>query len=345
MRSVSWRVSGRSRTLPASPERQGRTLIRRADAWPTFVGNVLSWTKLRQISVSRQLEGGRSARCRRSAWRRVRHSNSRGLAPNTLSNNADQRSPASATIRGLHSPVPADRGGEPSSACKFVIVGVANHAGPDGTGAFPSVATLIRYTGLSERTVCTCLGPTGGRWHLTVRSRHRRGPAQAARPPPAGLGFESEPGPRRPDRRASSAQVYHTSRTRRRWSRRSSITRRRQLWAARSDAAVAGQPRELAGLAGLPGQAPGRAWVPGATPIGLLAACRAGCCSPRCSAAPKPLTAAQDAMLALTVHERPPEPGNPGAPPGPNPAEDRRGLRRSGSPVPSRPACLRRGGG
>jgi Helix-turn-helix domain len=54
-------------------------------------------------------------------------------------------------------PVPADRGSQPSSACKFVLVGLANHAGPDGTGAFPSVATLIRYTGLSERTVRTCL--------------------------------------------------------------------------------------------------------------------------------------------------------------------------------------------
>ena len=54
-------------------------------------------------------------------------------------------------------PVPADRGGQPSSACKFVLVGLANHAGPDGTGAFPSVATLVRYTGLSERTVRTCL--------------------------------------------------------------------------------------------------------------------------------------------------------------------------------------------
>jgi Helix-turn-helix domain len=42
-------------------------------------------------------------------------------------------------------------------ACKFVLVGLANHAGPDGTGAFPSVATLVRYTGLSERTVRTCL--------------------------------------------------------------------------------------------------------------------------------------------------------------------------------------------
>src|SRR5579859_2143698 len=54
-------------------------------------------------------------------------------------------------------PVPVDRGGQPSSACKFVLVGLANHAGPDGMGAFPSVATLVRYTGLSERTVRTCL--------------------------------------------------------------------------------------------------------------------------------------------------------------------------------------------
>jgi hypothetical protein len=54
-------------------------------------------------------------------------------------------------------PVPADRSGQPSSACKFVLVGLANHAGPDGTGAFPSAATLVRYTGLSERTVRTCL--------------------------------------------------------------------------------------------------------------------------------------------------------------------------------------------
>jgi Helix-turn-helix domain len=54
-------------------------------------------------------------------------------------------------------PVPAGRGGQPSSACKFVLVGLANHAGPDGTGAFPSVATLVRYTGLAERTARTCL--------------------------------------------------------------------------------------------------------------------------------------------------------------------------------------------
>jgi hypothetical protein len=38
-----------------------------------------------------------------------------------------------------------------------VVVGLANHAGPDGTAAFPSLARLVRYTGLAERTVRTCL--------------------------------------------------------------------------------------------------------------------------------------------------------------------------------------------
>jgi hypothetical protein len=49
-------------------------------------------------------------------------------------------------------PVSADRGGQPSTACKFVLVGLANHARPDGTGAFPSVATLVRYTGQVHRS-------------------------------------------------------------------------------------------------------------------------------------------------------------------------------------------------
>ena len=38
-----------------------------------------------------------------------------------------------------------------------MLVGLANHAGPDGTAAFPSVRTLMRYTGLAERTVRACL--------------------------------------------------------------------------------------------------------------------------------------------------------------------------------------------
>lgn len=52
--------------------------------------------------------------------------------------------------------MPRHRDGQLSSACKF-LVGMANHAGPVGAGAFPSAATLVRYTVLSERTVRTCL--------------------------------------------------------------------------------------------------------------------------------------------------------------------------------------------
>jgi hypothetical protein len=59
-------------------------------------------------------------------------------------------------------PVPIDPGGgrkapQPNSACAFVLVGLANHAGPDGKDAFPGVPTLMRYTRLSERTVRTAL--------------------------------------------------------------------------------------------------------------------------------------------------------------------------------------------
>jgi hypothetical protein len=54
-------------------------------------------------------------------------------------------------------PVPRGRGGTRNSACKAVLIGLANHAAPDGTGAFPSVRTLARYTDLSERTVRTAL--------------------------------------------------------------------------------------------------------------------------------------------------------------------------------------------
>ena len=35
-------------------------------------------------------------------------------------------------------PVPRDRGGKPNPACKAVLIGLANHAGPDGKEAFPS---------------------------------------------------------------------------------------------------------------------------------------------------------------------------------------------------------------
>lgn len=54
-------------------------------------------------------------------------------------------------------PVPLDKDGKPNSACAFVLVGLANQANDDGTAAFPSVDTLVRYTRLSERTVRTAL--------------------------------------------------------------------------------------------------------------------------------------------------------------------------------------------
>jgi Helix-turn-helix domain len=92
-------------------------------------------------------------------------------------------------------PVPADRGGQPSTACNFVLVGLADRAGPDGTGAFPSVATLVRYTGLSERTVRTFLDRLEAESIISsVRPGHRCGPDQAGRPPAAGLGLDPGPG-------------------------------------------------------------------------------------------------------------------------------------------------------
>jgi hypothetical protein len=57
-------------------------------------------------------------------------------------------------------PVPMDlsaKKASPSSSCAFVLIALANHADPEGRDAFPGVATLVRYTRLSERTVRTCL--------------------------------------------------------------------------------------------------------------------------------------------------------------------------------------------
>lgn len=54
-------------------------------------------------------------------------------------------------------PVPVDKKGQPNTACAVVLLGLANHAGPDGTGAFPAARTLARYTRLSVRSVRTAL--------------------------------------------------------------------------------------------------------------------------------------------------------------------------------------------
>jgi Helix-turn-helix domain len=52
-------------------------------------------------------------------------------------------------------PIPRER--RDASSLAVVLVGLANHADPDGRNAFPAVSTLVRYTRLSERTVRTCL--------------------------------------------------------------------------------------------------------------------------------------------------------------------------------------------
>jgi hypothetical protein len=55
-----------------------------------------------------------------------------------------------------------------ASACKFVLVGLASHAGPDGAGAFSSVAALVRYTRPSGADGAHLPGPAGG-WGI-IRS-------------------------------------------------------------------------------------------------------------------------------------------------------------------------------
>jgi hypothetical protein len=48
-------------------------------------------------------------------------------------------------------PIPRDR--RDASSLAAVLIGLANHAGPEGGNAFPSLDTLVHYTRLSERTV------------------------------------------------------------------------------------------------------------------------------------------------------------------------------------------------
>jgi hypothetical protein len=52
-------------------------------------------------------------------------------------------------------PIPAGR--RDASSLAMVLIGLANHADPEGCNAFPSVGTLVRYTRLSERSVQNAL--------------------------------------------------------------------------------------------------------------------------------------------------------------------------------------------
>jgi hypothetical protein len=54
-------------------------------------------------------------------------------------------------------PGPSRPGRAAVSVCKFVLVGLANHAGPDGAGGCPVGGHARPLAGLSERTVRACL--------------------------------------------------------------------------------------------------------------------------------------------------------------------------------------------
>jgi hypothetical protein len=50
-----------------------------------------------------------------------------------------------------HAPIPNDR--KDASTLAITLIALANHAGPDGRDAFPSVDRMMNYTRLSRRTV------------------------------------------------------------------------------------------------------------------------------------------------------------------------------------------------
>jgi len=77
------------------------------------------------------------------------------LPHHTLSRTAQHRPPGVHNVR--HVLIKPASGRWRTVPDKCVPVGLADHAGPGGAGAFPSVRTLIRCAGLSERTVRTCL--------------------------------------------------------------------------------------------------------------------------------------------------------------------------------------------
>lgn len=56
-----------------------------------------------------------------------------------------------------HAPDFADHDRRQRPHLVLVLIGLANHADPEGRNAFPAIATLCRYTRLSESTVRRCL--------------------------------------------------------------------------------------------------------------------------------------------------------------------------------------------
>jgi pyocin large subunit-like protein len=75
-------------------------------------------------------------------------------------------------------PIPRQR--RDASSLAMVLVGLANHADPDGSNAFPSVNTLTTYTRLTRRSVQNALQALEELGlDRVIRSGDRRGLHQA----------------------------------------------------------------------------------------------------------------------------------------------------------------------
>lgn len=64
---------------------------------------------------------------------------------------------------------------EEKLAPRLVLLALANHAGPDGSSAFPSIATIQRETRLSHGAVCKALDGLRGRGAIRKMGRRRHG--------------------------------------------------------------------------------------------------------------------------------------------------------------------------
>jgi hypothetical protein len=130
----------------------------------------------------------------KSARRRMRAPNSRGLAPNTLSSNADRRSPAAATVRELLEPDQGERRRTPPD-------GGETKTEPRPASASPSRSA--RWTGLSAvRRVVTSRKQ---RFVLDAIPRSRRAPIRnVPRPCPSRQRMRSKQPVRHAGRRAAA---------------------------------------------------------------------------------------------------------------------------------------------
>jgi hypothetical protein len=88
--------------MPNAPFRPGLEAIAQTLAYDAMTVGDRSLPTDLIASITAPASGCQGGCSCRPAWRRMRDSNSRGVAPNTLSNNADQRSPLAATVHGQY---------------------------------------------------------------------------------------------------------------------------------------------------------------------------------------------------------------------------------------------------